>query len=796
MPKKKMPKVSAEESFEHYIEAMEESRRTPIYDLNSYEDKKSLERFFKYNADFGLLTLEQGYKGSALVLSDGSKPFVKKRLNIVMQMLSTACEKYSKQFPNLCIEEEFVAANATFNVMTYDVIDVVENITLAIALWILDELELRGMLNKVLPLLPDEDEIQGIRLPEYFEDSCFDASVIMGVMYLIHNRNDDIESKKTDYFKPYINDSSLKRAERKHEYHTVDDPQTTCETNRQKFDYIMSLIHPAVVERVTKRFEEKQWEIFERYLKCVNKYRTEELQLIDEIYEALVKQKKLFPLITKIREDREHKAEEMLKGRSNTILLAKQPSIDDIFDLHPGVPSFDVRRAIERSAEEQEFDRLIDVITSKEERRAKLKGVHDAAAYFVGSPAPDGNHQPDDIPDDAVPDVSLIHQLEISNPYETCFAFLYLLDSGSPMPWLAPLGVMVLETATRLLPWHKFAAYNEDEIDDDEGVNDECEDEEDIDEDEELEETDEDESRESDNEETIEDSTPIDWIEEEAKIYKPKYNYPKFNPENGEYTPDNSTILNFPQFVYSQTQVAIPRNVFRNSDMAEYYMIAGFEEKEAKLFEKYITLAEAGFTKTSTAKREGTDDDYEDDETESESKEEIQTEQIDIDGLKQEIRRLKDEIKKSHDEKRGIQRETETLKAEKEELLKQLSELRTMIRGNKTRGNDSETKQIPEVSFPYSAKGRYVVFGGHDSWARAIKPLLENVRFIDADSRPNVGLILHADTVWVQSNAIGHSDYYKILDVVRTHDIKLEYFSYASAEKCAEQLALYDLEHN
>lgn len=41
--------------------------------------------------------------------------------------------------------------------------------------------------------------------------------------------------------------------------------------------------------------------------------------------------------------------------------------------------------------------------------------------------------------------------------------------------------------------------------------------------------------------------------------------------------------------------------------------------------------------------------------------------------------------------------------------------------------------------------------------------------------------------------AISHSAYYKIMDTVRTHNIPVHYFSYASAEKCAEQLALFDV---
>ena len=85
------------------------------------------------------------------------------------------------------------------------------------------------------------------------------------------------------------------------------------------------------------------------------------------------------------------------------------------------------------------------------------------------------------------------------------------------------------------------------------------------------------------------------------------------------------------------------------------------------------------------------------------------------------------------------------------------------------------------------------MFGGHDSWAREIKPRLPDVRFVDKDMVPNAELIRRAEIVWIQANAISHAYYYKILDETRKHSIPVRYFSYASALKCAEQLAEQDM---
>ena len=123
------------------------------------------------------------------------------------------------------------------------------------------------------------------------------------------------------------------------------------------------------------------------------------------------------------------------------------------------------------------------------------------------------------------------------------------------------------------------------------------------------------------------------------------------------------------------------------------------------------------------------------------------------------------------------------------EATAELGELRSMIR----EADNSEKEYSVTVTFPYSAQKRAVVFGGHLSWLKAIRPLLPNVRFVEPSAQPNAGLIMNADVIWIQTNAMSHSDFYKIIDIVRKHNIELHYFTYASAEKCAEQFALNDM---
>ena len=69
--------------------------------------------------------------------------------------------------------------------------------------------------------------------------------------------------------------------------------------------------------------------------------------------------------------------------------------------------------------------------------------------------------------------------------------------------------------------------------------------------------------------------------------------------------------------------------------------------------------------------------------------------------------------------------------------------------------------------------------------------LTGDIRFMDREqSILDENVMRNADVVWIQPNAISHSKYYKIIGQIRKHDIPVRYFLYASARKCAEQVAL------
>ena len=69
----------------------------------------------------------------------------------------------------------------------------------------------------------------------------------------------------------------------------------------------------------------------------------------------------------------------------------------------------------------------------------------------------------------------------------------------------------------------------------------------------------------------------------------------------------------------------------------------------------------------------------------------------------------------------------------------------------------------PEIRFPCHTTQRIVVFGGHDSWAREIKPKLPDVRFVDRTVIPNAQLISTIGEVAFYLN-ISSSDTFNTID--------------------------------
>ena len=80
------------------------------------------------------------------------------------------------------------------------------------------------------------------------------------------------------------------------------------------------------------------------------------------------------------------------------------------------------------------------------------------------------------------------------------------------------------------------------------------------------------------------------------------------------------------------------------------------------------------------------------------------------------------------------------------------------------------------------------IFGGHPTWINGIKERLVNARFFKDSDLHSLDVIRNAEEIWIQSNAISHSFYGKVLNAARVNGIPVRYFVYAGTKKCLEQI--------
>ena len=124
----------------------------------------------------------------------------------------------------------------------------------------------------------------------------------------------------------------------------------------------------------------------------------------------------------------------------------------------------------------------------------------------------------------------------------------------------------------------------------------------------------------------------------------------------------------------------------------------------------------------------------------------------------------------------------------------ELADLRDLVFNRSVEDPERLEQAEAGCDFPYTVKKRTLVFGGHEAFRKAIRPMFPTVRFMDPDSLTfSPDLIRNADVVWVQSNCISHSQYWSIVKTCRQAGVQMRYFGFASAEKCAEQLVKEDM---
>lgn len=595
----------------------------------------------------------------------------------------------------LPIEADWAHTNAQL-LSTYDQDERDCATILGAAIWILDQLRECGKLAEVVRLLPkdkdtlDAEDLPPVRDPYYSED------ILRGMVFILRNRNADCENRVND-------DRDIE------EFPVFMDQNTARKKHRQKvqsrllFETVLGYIPEENKRAAAQEYENDFWEWVRRYYRCWMIYHKKRVRILQE----------------------QERLEELRIRRTAAGVMPSSGR------------NLDYLHMLDRDPEEEKLDDDYysisnDILSLRLELSSG--GVNSAAELET--------EFGEDI-------AALWDGFSIRDPYRHCFAFLYLLDSGSDLPWLYFPGMCLFHWYAARLPWGSFDTTQSREyrFSDDDVLS------------------------------QMDLTNPENWYELQFE-------------ENLE--PGHVGYRNLAQIIYNSTGCLIPRAIKHYPPVfpvLEYYGQAG--EFAANSLEYIMSMLEVVCRRTEYLALEEepeAPDTVVEETADTESAEELQSR---ISVMKGEIAALKQSLAEMRRELRAEKKKSAEI-GEKYALEHQeLSDLRTLVFHQ---SEDTYQSDVPggDVALPYTAVNNIVVFGGHDSWLREIRQKLDHVRFVGRDQLPNAELIRNADMVWIQPNSLSHAFFYRIINEVRKYKIPLRYFTYKGAIKCAEELAAAD----
>jgi len=345
----------------------------------------------------------------------------------------------------------------------------------------------------------------------------------------------------------------------------------------------------------------------------------------------------------------------------------------------------------------------------------------------------------------------------VDDPYELCAAYLLLEREGDALANMNTLTAIVLVCATRHLPWAQ----------DDFGAR-------------------------------------AGLFQSGMPDYRLRYKYSDQPDEDGEEPMEMDWRLSEIQLFFLATGVVLPRDRMPSDKLMRWFARQGVEEQRARelawaaFMAYYIDSGEYGWKSIDLFG--GEEDEEELPPEASEEVSEVLAAPVADDGSDAQIRELTRQVKELrgalHDAERASNRLREQLRESEQRGgvdRSELAQLRETLYQLRAGEDESDEGSGPLVELPWQVRRRTVVFGGHDSWSKAVRPLLPGARFYNREILPDLNAIRGAEVVWLQVNALSHKYYYRIIDAARKSGIQVRYFGSASAKKCAVQLALDEL---
>lgn len=698
--------------------------------------------------------------------------YKKRRINAMTKYIPTYASLLKHKYPDVNVERVIIDMHSAPTTSLPDSNFVKDGkhyarpTTTAIALFILDELLCCDAIWEAMLYLPPYNEVTDTSWADTFSDATFPNDIVFSLAHLIENRDNTssiflTQATVNRVYVPANNTAVIPSKITEEMYSNNDETVVAIRREvlqmsyRDRLDKILSLIPPKTIQRAEKTFKYKLYKFIDVALSCTKDYDAKYIKALTDMETALA----TMIAAKKNIDDTRQKAEAALsfKGEFEPTFVLSYNTTD--MSKNDFVSGFDIldKYVNDAISGQQLWDRCIDNLNAAHQRATDINNEYRSTMYLLMN-----GHNHNFAYDHNREIIDKINTLQIDNPYEIIFAYFYLADKGHDIVWLVEPAAAVVDIAIGKLPWgicdsKLITAINKTTAD-----------------------------NENDNNTLLTKTKDSDIM---SYLYERRYNdYACWAAKNiPDIKQEDLVSVNLSQLIYTFSEVVPARTTAGWTNKDEQSFAQTGIDKNYLPFVRTMIDTNMSMGRKNRFYMLGCQNTATDFKTMADLQKTLSEKTAKIDELSTLLHAAN---KAAKEEKQKADKLREDAECEHNELV-ELRELIYKIQNETTDENQSES-QKSNVALPYASTRNIVVFGGHATWLKTIKPLLPTIKFISPNVNPDVKLVRNANVVWMQTNAMPHSFYNKIMDIVRVNKIPVKYFAYASAEKCAYQLAETD----
>ena len=605
------------------------------------------------------------------------------------------------------VEADWLDRNTT-GICGPDYLDHVHSTTLAVAIYILDQLLVAGHYQDAYNLIPAEAMEADLHIPE-IKDVCHNEQMIRGMVWIIQHRNDDCRGLKEPGRK------MLPRTML--DLYTVKNKQHQDVPSRRRFEAILSMIPQGVIAQALEQYKHAYTDVNNRMMKghCII---NDQLVAMGRVIEAL--EADTFAAI----QDADY-ISDSYQARINSYLTNQGctlPALDQLERSKGQIHAFMQSQKYQSVLQEQEL------------KNSRLKLALNHMRHNIGLFHWMSKEQQKTLFTEEL--CKIWYSFTVSDPYEMCFANLYLLDQGSDLPYVYSISGPLMTFAATALPWAatRYHYENNHAAPEDEGC---------------------------------------------CAIYPNLCStYTMFNEDRSEHDPQERDALNIAQVVYQMTGYILPRDESVSEYDQNYLSRFDLLHSAEALFIKGILISLKSLDRRAPAvpvlPEPGTIAD---------KTQELEQRILELETKNKALRR------EAYTERKAAAQLREDLNAIRianELERREVVDLRELVYG--MLDTKKEREPAPETPQIFRANERIVVFGGSDVWINEMRRKCPDVRFLGTPNHPDPMIIRNADAVWLQTRHMSHSLFYTVVQEANKYGVPLRHFTSGGVGSCIEKL--------